>query len=159
MIYALLKFQDSSFSPLISLYLLCRLLQVIGGKSLSNHICAIILNPYGESTMIESNQGDKSNARNYDDSFAIYVSELESCSSSSSDSKVAENINGHGIVGLMTSQKHMDLPVDELNNASTKRSILILIFFFWNSLHNNALLRAQWHFLVLQWFMDILFFK
>ncbi|KAI4378645.1 hypothetical protein MLD38_016097 [Melastoma candidum] len=120
---------DFSYSPLTSLYLLNHLLRVIGGSSLSNHICGIILDPYGESTITERNQGDKSGVRNYDDSFLTYVSELESSSSSCSDSVEAENINGHGNVGLVTSQKHVDLPEDESNNVLTKRrGILAYVF-------------------------------
>ncbi|KAF8044246.1 hypothetical protein BT93_A2283 [Corymbia citriodora subsp. variegata] len=112
---SLLQFEeksDSSFSAVMSLYIVSRLLQVVGGRSLINFIAGVILFPYLASSKEDATQGNNCNGTSGSDSFSRYISKLEAVVYADFDSERTENINGENSLGCLVGYKSRDSPID-----------------------------------------------
>ncbi|XP_048236218.1 protein TRANSPARENT TESTA 9 isoform X1 [Ricinus communis] len=111
----------SDLSAITSLYILCRLLQIVGGKKIINCVAEIILYPF----MLSMRDASELST---DNSFSNHWNDVEKLVGSGSEFEGAENINGDLLCKLMSSSSHsVNYIVDD--NVCQKRSgILAFIF-------------------------------
>lgn len=117
--------QDSIFSAVTSLYIVSRILQVVGGRSLINFIAGVILYPYLASSKEDASQVNNCDGTSGSDSFSRYMSKLEAVVYVEFDSEGTENINGDNSLGCLVGYKSCDSPSVSCNDYKicTKRSV------------------------------------
>ncbi|XP_030448909.1 protein TRANSPARENT TESTA 9-like isoform X1 [Syzygium oleosum] len=123
----LLQFEeksDSIFSAVTSLYIVSRILQVVGGRSLINFIAGVILYPYLASSKEDASQVNNCDGTSGSDSFSRYMSKLEAVVYAEFDSEGTENINGDNSLGCLVGYKSCDSPSVSCNDYKicTKRN-------------------------------------
>lgn len=91
-------FQGSDLSAITCLYIISRLLQVVGGKRIVNSLAGIILYPATTSSMRDSTSGDSGNGSCQDKSFVAHLNKLE-MQYSRLDSEGVENIERNHLFG------------------------------------------------------------
>lgn len=106
---------DSSFSAVTSLYIVSRLLQVVGGRSLINFVAGVILYPYLASSKEDAAQGNNCNGTSGSDSFSRYISKLEAVVYADFDSEGTKNINGENSLGCLVGCESCDSPSAKRN--------------------------------------------
>ncbi|XP_015898856.3 protein TRANSPARENT TESTA 9 isoform X1 [Ziziphus jujuba] len=95
LVFPLLQFKQSNgskFSTVTSLFLVSRLLQVIGGKDMINSVAATILCPYMSSSVRNSFQGNTAGEINYPNSLFEHLNKMESMVCSVPECEGEENI-------------------------------------------------------------------
>lgn len=132
------SFQGSDLSAITCLYIISRLLQVVGGKSLVNSMAGIVLYPSMTSCMRDSTREDSGNRSCQDKSFLTHLNKLE-MQLSGLESKGAENIERNRLFGhlldYVSSNSHFfSCPWDnELGERSVHLPKIMLSMFlvFW----------------------------
>ncbi|EEF28149.1 conserved hypothetical protein [Ricinus communis] len=94
-----LRQNDVNLSAITSLYILCRLLQIVGGKKIINCVAEIILYPF----MLSMRDASELST---DNSFSNHWNDVEKLVGSGSEFEGAENINGDLLCKLMSSSSH-----------------------------------------------------
>lgn len=84
--------QGSKFSTVISLFLVSRLLQVIGGKDMINSVAATILYPYMSSSVRNALQENTDGEISYPNSLFEHLNKMESMVCSGPEYESQENI-------------------------------------------------------------------
>ncbi|XP_059668663.1 protein TRANSPARENT TESTA 9-like isoform X3 [Cornus florida] len=130
---------ETCLSPITSLYIVSRLLQVIGGKHMVNFVASAVLYPYISSSMRDATEGSKTDCINQANSFANNLHEMDKMLSSESES--AENFRRNNLLGhlsnYMPSKSHL---VSFCSDVIHKERSGILSYIF---SENNSLMLAS----------------
>lgn len=89
----------SNISAVASLYIVCRLLQVVGGKSMIDAVTGVILYPYMTLSVGDATEGDKVNGISNANSFLDHLNDMEKKVCSGPKSEGAENIKSNHLFG------------------------------------------------------------
>lgn len=131
-------FQGSDLSAVTCLYVISRLLQVVGGKSVVNSVAGIILYPFMTSSMRDTTRGDSGNGSFQDKSFVTHLNKLE-MQCSGLESEGAENIErnclfGHLLDYISSNSHFVSCPWDNKLGerlVHLPKIILYLFLFYW----------------------------
>ncbi|GLT24903.1 hypothetical protein SLA2020_000650 [Shorea laevis] len=88
-----------NISAVTSLYIVSRLLQVVGGKSLTNVVAALLFYPYITFNTEYSTNGDKGDSFNDTNSFSNFLNDINILERSILECEGAENINTNRLLG------------------------------------------------------------
>uniref|UniRef100_A0A2N9FWI1 FPL domain-containing protein n=1 Tax=Fagus sylvatica TaxID=28930 RepID=A0A2N9FWI1_FAGSY len=89
----------SNISAVASLYIVCRLLQVVGGKSMIDAVTGVILYPYMTLSVGDATEGDTVNGISNANSFLDHLNDMEKKVCSGPKSEGAENIKSNHLFG------------------------------------------------------------
>lgn len=139
------KCSGSDLSAVTCLYVISRLLQVVGGKSVVNSVAGIILYPFMTSSMRDTTRGDSGNGSFQDKSFVTHLNKLE-MQCSGLESEGAENIErnclfGHLLDYISSNSHFVSCPWD--NKLGERSGLLSYIFS-----DNHSLVLASLFFLL-----------
>ncbi|RVW44467.1 Protein CLEC16A-like [Vitis vinifera] len=137
--------KGSDLSAVTCLYVISRLLQVVGGKSVVNSLAGIILYPFMTSSMRDTTRGDSGNGSFQDKSFVTHLNKLE-MQCSGLESEGAENIErnclfGHLLDYISSNSHFVSCPWD--NKLGERSGLLSYIFS-----DNHSLVLASLFFLL-----------
>lgn len=85
--------QELKLSTVTSLFLVSRLLQVIGGNQMINYVAVTILYPYMTSSVKKALQGNTAEEISYSNSFLEHMNEMEKMVYSDLECEREENIS------------------------------------------------------------------
>ncbi|KAL4606009.1 hypothetical protein ACB092_09G071100 [Castanea dentata] len=132
----------SNISPLTSLYIVSRLLQVVDGKSMVDAVAGVILYPYMTSSVGDAMEGDTVDGVCNASSFLDHLNDMEKRVCSGLESEGAENIKSNNLFGHLAEylSSNSQLTSDLRNNDCVERGGVLAHIFADN---NHSLLLAS----------------
>ncbi|XP_062166676.1 protein TRANSPARENT TESTA 9-like isoform X2 [Alnus glutinosa] len=136
------QIDGSNISAVTSLYILCRLLQVVGGKSMIDAVAGVILYPYMTSSVGDATERNTVDGSWNAKSFLDHLNHMEKMVCSGPKSEGAENIESSYLFGHLAEHisSNSQFIGGHLNDVCTERGGILASIFADN---NQSLLLAS----------------